>query len=867
MAWKCPNCETLNQDPTCVVCGAPKPAEPETAAAQDGTESGTDAFDAQKRENKRKARQAVIVIVVGVIAICVIGAITALALSNIDGPPSETSQPQDLDTDAQSEPETEPVPESEPETETLPGSETEPESEPVTEPETEPVTEPETEKPAAAGEILSVVLNTDELSLKTGEKYTLRGVIKYTGTGADNRVTWKSSDIRVATVVDGTVTAMGPGRAVIGIYTVNGKTDTCTVTVTETEAAGVSLSASSVTLAKGSSHTLTAAVFPAGASDSTLTWTTSDAGVVRCTGGVLYAVGAGKATVTVRTANGKTDSCAVTVTETPAAAVSVTLDESERTVRVGESFTLTAEVMPEAASGSRIIWSSSDKKVAECIGGRVTARMPGVTVITAKTTSGKTATCTVTVTAIEAESVTLSDVKLSLNVGDIVTLTAVVNPADTTDKTLVWRSGNADIVLCENGKLTAKAPGTVYISVLTANGREAICTVDVSEVKVPVTSVELGVSELMLEPGDLYTFKVAVFPENATDRTLTWKTYNAGVAQIIGTDGAILAAGEGTAVITATASNGKSASCTVTVKKPEPQTNPESDFVYSYAGTGAVVVNYIGQSPEVVIPEKLGGFAVAAIGDSAFNNKAVTSVKIPSGVKNIGAFAFANCSLLTAVNIPEGTEFIGDYAFAACAVNSLVLPSTLAYIGEGAFGNCGNLANLTVSAQNSYYTVIAGILYDKNVTKLISFPAGLFTAPSVLPVSLTEIGPAAFFGNFNLNTIILPENVTAIGNRAFAYCGSLTAVELPSGLVSIGAEAFLSCGSLNGIRIPENVAVISERTFTNCTNLASAVLYGSITYIADDAFTGCGLLVITCPPGSYAEQYAQSKGIPTEDGI
>lgn len=847
MAWKCPKCETLNQDPNCVVCGAAKPAGvDEIKTAEDYDTVGkisAETYDAavSKKQPPR------IIIIIAVAALCVISALIGFALSNPDDQP--VSGVTDLPAVTRPQSET--------------GVETKPETE------TEPViqTETGTGEITFDGDILSVSLNTNTLTLKIGQSSKLTGTIEHTGTKADDSVTWSSSDTGVAAVAsDGTVTAKGKGTAVISIFTSNKKTASCTVTVTAVEVTGVSVSAVSVTLILGGKYTLTATLLPADAADATLAWTTSDAGVVNCSGGILTATGTGRATVTVRTTNGKSAVCAVYVTAGAIEAASVTLDQSVRTVKAGESFTLSAEVLPSDTTDKNITWTSSDITVAECENGRVTAQAAGETIITVKTANGKTAVCTVTVTGIDAESVTLSDVKLTLNIGDVYTLTAAVLPSETTDKTLIWESGDNNIVSCDNGALTAKASGTVNITVRVSNGREAVCNVTVVPVAIPAMSVALDVSTLTLEPGDLYTFTVTVDPEEAAGTDLTWVTDNPGAVNIVGSNGGILAVADGSAVITVMTANGKNASCSVTVKTAEPETNTESDFSYNISGTGAVITGYTGTSTDVIIPDMLGGLPVTAIADSAFYNKNITGVKIPQSVLTIGNFAFAYCTLLDSIIINEGTESIGDYAFAGCAMTQFALPSTVVYIGEGAFGQCSNLSALTLSASNPDFCVSDGVLYDKGMTKLVCFPAGLQSISSVLPLTLTEIGPSAFFGCLNLSTIVIPSGVTTLGNQAFAYCGSMIEVVLPSGLNDIGTDAFSYCDSLESISIPSGVARIEERTFIGCSRLSSAVITEGVTYIADNAFDGCTSLVITCPAGSYAEQYASDKGIGLKAG-
>jgi uncharacterized protein YjdB len=809
MVWKCLHCNTVNRNKRCVKCGRIKPVT------------------VYKKSGVKKLLTGVGTLT-AVIILCAASALAGITLSNI----RNRAVPADAGTEN-----------------AAPDTETEQTAE-----KSGQTVQTEEELLPDENKNISVNIDSDKLNLTPGESAVLNAVINGGEAGAE--VIWSSSDTGVAAVsADGTVTAAGVGMTQI-TASYGGAADTCIVTVAAVEVTGITLPVSDLVLVEGSNYTLSAAITPENATDKTLLWTTSDSDTVRCDGGVLTAVSPGSATITVRTTNGKSAVCYVNVTAAAAEIESVSLNASEITLRPGDSYTLTAEVTPPS-SLTETEWVSSDSSVAGCENGIVTALSPGQATITVSI-NGMTAACEVAVVGTEPVSLTLSETELTLNTGDTYTLTAVTSPDDMPENLLFWESGNENIVSCDNGMLTAHEAGTTYITVRVSNGPEAVCTVNVVDVQ--PESVSLDITELTLKPGDLYTFTVTVYPAEAADTVLVWETDNPAAVNIVGSDGSILAAGEGSAVITVTAGNGICASCAVTVKSAA--SNPESDFSCSISGGGVIIADYTGRSAEVVIPEKIGGLAVTAVGNNAFYNKNIISVKIPGSVMRIVDFAFAYCTMLGTIEFKEGTEFIGDYAFTGCAVSGLSLPSTVAHIGEGAFAQCGNLAGLSVSEANPYFTVYGGAVYNTDMSRLICYPAGLYSVISEFPSTLTEIGPAAFFGCSNLKSAVIPRGVTSIGKLAFAYCGSMSAVELPETLRLIGSDAFAFCSSLESVVIPPGVTDINERAFSGCQSLASVTLSDNVSYIADNAFEGCPSLVIYCPKGSYAEQYAREKEIP-----
>ena len=350
--------------------------------------------------------------------------------------------------------------------------------------------------------VTSVSLDNTSLSLEIGESYTL--VVTVSPSNAtDKSITWSSTNSSVAAVSDGKVTAKSEGTTTITAEAHNGKTASCTVTVNEPapeviEVTSVSLNKTSLTLEIGESETLTATVLPSNATDKSVTWTSSDKSVVTVINGRITAVGAGAATITAKTSNGKTAICSIIVKE-PAPEIievtSVSLNKTSLTLEIGASETLTATVLPSNATDKSVTWTSSDQSVAMVVNGKITAIESGTTTITATTSNGKTASCTITVNepapeVIEVASVLLNKTSLTLEIGESETITATVLPNNATDKSVTWTSSDQAVATVANGKITAVGSGTAMITATTGNGKTAICTVTVNAAVPKITQVE-----------------------------------------------------------------------------------------------------------------------------------------------------------------------------------------------------------------------------------------------------------------------------------------------------------------------------------------------------------------------------------------
>mgnify|MGYP005851913877 CR=1 FL=1 len=171
---------------------------------------------------------------------------------------------------------------------------------------------------------------------------------------------------------------------------------------------------------------------------------------------------------------------------------------------------------------------------------------------------------------VEVESVSLNKSEMTLTEGESETLAATVTPENAENKSIKWSSNNEAVATVDvNGTVTAKSAGTAVITATSTNGKSAGCTVTVEKKQIPVTEVRLSESTVGIVEGSTYKLTATVLPENTTDsKSVSWSSNNSAVATV-DANGTVTAKRAGTAVITATSTNGKSAGCTVTVSKKE----------------------------------------------------------------------------------------------------------------------------------------------------------------------------------------------------------------------------------------------------------------------------------------------------------
>ncbi|MGN0584038.1 MAG: leucine-rich repeat protein [Ruminococcus sp.] len=260
---------------------------------------------------------------------------------------------------------------------------------------------------------------------------------------------------------------------------------------------------------------------------------------------------------------------------------------------------------------------------------------------------------------------------------------------------------------------------------------------------------------------------------------------------------------------------------------------------------------------EVIIPE-----GVKNVNDYCFSmSKALKTVSLPSTLEYIGQAAFYECTNLTDVILPASLESIGRSAFHDCSsLGKLNIPANVSSIGDYVFEGYTGLTEITVDPANENFTAENGVLFNKDMTKLIAYPAANTDASYTVPSTVTEMSDSSFHSARNLKEVILPESITVIPSYAFSRCNVMEKVTLPSSLTTINESAFYECESLKEIEIPESVTSIGDEAFVNCANLDSIKILNAECVIYDSADTIADNAVIYGIPGSTAEAYAKEYG-------
>ena len=316
----------------------------------------------------------------------------------------------------------------------------------------------------------------------------------------------------------------------------------------------------------------------------------------------------------------------------------------------------------------------------------------------------------------------------------------------------------------------------------------------------------------------------------------------------------------------------------------------DASAFYFEDGTIWGLTDYGYSLSELIIPSEIDGIQVTSICYSAFAYcTSLTSIVIPDSVTSIGEGAFEHCTSLTSIVIPDSVTSIDYSAFAYCeSLTSIVIPDSVTSIGYYAFEGCYNLVevinnspNITVekgSEDNGYLGYYALSVFNSGDTYVNRFSTDsngyvIYTEGEdkilvkyvgeqtelILPNDITKINQYAFYSNDKITSVVIPDGVTSIGDYAFAYCESLASIVIPDSVTSIDNGAFIGCTSLTSIVIPDTVTSIGNIAFFYCDSLTSIVIPDSVTSIGNRAFYYCSSLTEIKYLGTVEEWLAINK--------
>ncbi len=213
------------------------------------------------------------------------------------------------------------------------------------------------------------------------------------------------------------------------------------------------------------------------------------------------------------------------------------------------------------------------------------------------------------------------------------------------------------------------------------------------------------------------------------------------------------------------------------------------------------VVGYTGNKADVFIPSTYNGLPVVRIGQEAFKETAIETIRIPESITTIEEGAFLDCEELVEVTIPSSVNVIKHRTFSGCeALEYVTFLGNIRGLGDEAFNDCQELRRVT------------------------------------LPDTVESIGEACFENCLSLYSINLPEGLTYLGAFAFNYCQSLASITIPSTVSVINGSTFFQNRSLNNLVISNGVQEIHQYAFASCFALTQVNIPASVKKVEPYAF-------------------------------
>ena len=278
---------------------------------------------------------------------------------------------------------------------------------------------------------------------------------------------------------------------------------------------------------------------------------------------------------------------------------------------------------------------------------------------------------------------------------------------------------------------------------------------------------------------------------------------------------------------------------------------------------------------ELVLPN-----TVERIERSAFaGTMALHELVIPGNVQEIGDNAFNGCIQLSSLTLSEGIRVIEEMAFSNCSdLTEVLIPASVECLGDGVFSDCLAMTQIAVAPEREHFVVRDDILYSKDLSVLVHYPAAKEEQEFTIPEEVRKIAGLAFASNYFLMEVMLGDHLEEVGSYAFARCSSLSFVSLPAQTTRLGASPFHDCtmlleievdpnnpcySSIDGIlynkeqtqliqypaglyddfyKVPDTVREIAENACYDAQNLEVLKIPAGIRKIGDMAFAFCDQL-------------------------
>lgn len=407
-------------------------------------------------------------------------------------------------------------------------------------------------------------------NLHIGDIFSGNPVIKPSN-AINKDLNWKSSIPDIATVdSSGKVVALKYGQTIITVSTTDNNLSASFKLNVFEHVTSVKLP-ESMALNISEKKTLIVQLSPEGKTDGNIEWKSSNNDIaIVDDNGIVKGLAKGNCTITATSVDGgHTAECAVTVVQ-PVESINVT--PKTVSLKVSESSTLSATILPSNADDKSVSWRSTDVSVAKVDAtGKITAISGGMARIYVTSNFDKTLEDFCDVTVIQpVTGILLNESNLEMTEDGSVRLIATVIPENATNKKVLWSSSDVSVAMVSgDGTVHGIKAGQATIMATTEDGGfSALCKVVVKKGFVPVSGITLDITNIEGKENETFQISAKVTPEDASNKVLLWQSSDEKVASVDNT-GFIRMIKKGTSVISASATDGSNvkAECMVIVSE------------------------------------------------------------------------------------------------------------------------------------------------------------------------------------------------------------------------------------------------------------------------------------------------------------
>ncbi len=405
--------------------------------------------------------------------------------------------------------------------------------------------------------VKEIVLSQTEMTVKKGTIFWLNATV-LPETSDNKKITWNTSDKSLATVdPDGKVTTLAVGTVTISCVSEDtGVVAYCVVEITE-PVTGLTLNSYHEEIVKGTRFVIVPTVLPVEAPDKRVTYVSSDPEIASVDeNGVVTGLKGGSCEIIVTTVESSLKAtCTIQVKEYVS---SIEIHNAKEIMNIGDTLQLSADVQTESASNRKVIWSTSNSGIATVDqSGKVTGIAPGTVVITALAADGSGVSASVAIRVINpVTSITLSEGKITIYVGDTHNIVATIHPENASIKGIEWTSDDPTIAkVYSDGDVVGVAPGRTIVNATSTDTNEVVahCTVIVKPI-INASSISINSSEIIMLKGKTRKLTARLYPLNSNEG-VKWLSTDTSVVQV-DANGNIVTVGAGSCDVVAYSSSG-----------------------------------------------------------------------------------------------------------------------------------------------------------------------------------------------------------------------------------------------------------------------------------------------------------------------